>query len=231
MYRRLRRWALPRKRSRDHLHSPDPRYTEKLLDLGVARLDAACSPHTHVFLYADEFTYYRQPEPGMTYWERGSGGHCQPLAHRSPLCNTHRRIIAALDAQTGRVVSYQAATLRHDKLIRFLHRVRAAYGPEVAITLAWDNWPNHHLDGVRAAADAARITLLSLPTYAPWTNPIEKLWDKLKENILRLHPWSGQWKELCQQVTTWLAQLEYGSFALLRSSGLLPDEEESPVWV
>ena len=109
--------------------------------------------------------------------------------------------------------------------------VRAAYGPEPAITLIWDNWPNHHLDVVQAAAAIHRIRLLYLPTYAPWTNPIEKLWRWLKADVLRLHAHSDAWTTLRARVTEWLTQCAYGSRALVRYVGLEPYATGEPAWV
>jgi len=51
------------------------------------------------------------------------------------------------------------------------------------LTIAWDNWPIHKHVQVEAVAAEQRITLLYVPTYAPWTNPIEKLWRWLKAGI------------------------------------------------
>lgn len=231
VWRRLQAWGLPYKRSRDHLHSPDPAYGAKMLAISVALLEALCAPTTHVVLYADEFSFYRQPAPGPAYASRGSGGHHQPLAHRSTRSNTYRRIIGALDALSGRVVPHDTTRCTARELARFLQRVRAAYGPEPVLTLIWDNWPNHYLDIVTAAARAQRIRLLYLPTYAPWTNPIEKLWLWLKADVLRLHAHSDDWTTLRARVTAWLAHFAHGSRALLRYVGLAPYAEGEPAWV
>lgn len=40
------------------------------------------------------------------------------------------------------------------------------------------------------------IELLMLPTYASWTNPIEKLWRKLKQEELHLHRFQDEWSGL-----------------------------------
>jgi putative transposase len=231
VWRRLAAWHLPYKRSRDHLHSPDPAYVPKLLALGAARLDALLHPETVTFLYSDEFTYYRQPEAGRAYWARGRGGQAQPRAERSTRSNTHRRIAGTLDAVTGRVVAHQASALRVKELARFLRQVRAAYGPARTLYLAWDNWPNHHHAVVQAEAAAQRIHLLYLPTYAPWTNPIEKLWLGLKADVLRLHQQSDHWLALRARVTEWLATFAAGSRALLRYVGLDPTATGEPAWV
>lgn len=231
LWRRLEAWGLAYKRSRDHLHSPDPAYGPKMLAISVARLEALLSPDTVSVLYSDEFTFYRQPEPGYAYGRRGAGGQAQPRAERSCQSNTHRRVIGTLDAVTGRVVTAEASSLRVRDLAHFLAQVRQAYGPTRTLYLAWDNWPNHHHAVVRAAAQAQDIQLLYLPTYAPWTNPIEKLWLWLKADVLRLHQHSDAWSDLRTRVTAWLATFAYGSAALLRYVGLAPYAEGEPVWV
>jgi transposase len=231
LWRRLDAWGLPYKRSRDHLHSPDPDYLQKMLAISAARLDAVAHPDTTSFLYSDEFTYYRQPEPGYAYGRRGSGGQAQPLADRSTRSNTHRRIIGALDAVTGQVVTDQATRLSVDALARFLRHLRAVYGPTRRLTLAWDNWPNHHHAVVHTAAERWAIQLLYLPTYAPWTNPIEKLWHQLKAEVLRLHREADTWDVLTRQVTHWLTTFAHGSTALIRYVGLAPYAIGEPAWV
>jgi transposase len=231
LWRRLEAWDLPYKRSRDHLHSPDPAYSLKMCQIAVARLEALLAPGTVSFLYSDEFTYYRQPEPGYAYGMRGSGGQAQPRAERSTRSNTHRRVVATLDALTGQVVAAQASSLRVQELARFLRQVRQAYGPTRTVYLAWDNWPNHHHPVVQQAAAAQDIHLLYLPTYAPWTNPIEKLWHWLKADVLRLHRCSDTWLELRARVTDWLTTFAASSCALLRYVGLEPYATGEPVWV
>ena len=49
------------KRGRTSIHSPDRHYDEKLSLVELARLRAYFAPDRYVFLYMDEFTYYRQP--------------------------------------------------------------------------------------------------------------------------------------------------------------------------
>jgi len=40
---------------------------------------------------------------------------------------------------------------------------------------------------VQETARQEGITLVYLPTYAPWLNPIEKLWRKAYQEVLHLH--------------------------------------------
>ncbi|MBZ0285495.1 MAG: transposase [Anaerolineae bacterium] len=67
-----------------------------------------------------------------------------------------------------------------------------------------------------------RLELLFLPTYTPWTNPIEKLWRWLYQDVLHLHSWADDWTGLQAAVSAWLSQFQHGSLDLLRYVGLYP---------
>jgi transposase len=61
---------------------------------------------------------------------------------------------------------------------------------------------------------------LFLPTYAPWTNPIEKVWRKLYADLLHLHRRVTDWEALQHDVQAWLDQWQQPSPDLLRYTGL-----------
>jgi transposase len=44
-----------------------------------------------------------------------------------------------------------------------------------------------------ALARYPRIKPVWLPTYAPWLNPIEKLWRWVRQDILKMHRWVEDW--------------------------------------
>lgn len=85
-----------------------------------------------------------------------------------------------------------------------------------------DNWLNHFHDFVKEnlARGAKKIILFSLPTYAPWENPVEKLWLKLKKENVVHHPFGGNWEELKKTLAEWLNQYKNGSRDLLHFVGL-----------
>lgn len=84
-----------------------------------------------------------------------------------------------------------------------------------------DNWSIHqHDDVLWALEDWPRIEPVWLPTYAPWLNPIEKLWRWLKQDVLKLHRHAHSWSELKSQVRTFLGQFQQGSKHLLKYVGL-----------
>ncbi len=82
------------------------------------------------------------------------------------------------------------------------------------------NWPVHKHEKVLAAAEEAGIELVWLPTYAPWLNPIEKLWRKLKQETLCLHRLGDDWAEVQNRVTTFLNQFDEPTPNLLRYVGI-----------
>ena len=102
--------------------------------------------------------------------------------------------------------------------------VIAAYPHVKVIFVVLDNWPVHFaahvLDGL--ANSHSKLMLLTLPTYAPWTNPVEKVWHKLYREILHLHEHAYDWQGLQSRVQEWLAQYASGSPSLLRYGGLHP---------
>lgn len=242
----LKRLGIRYKRARDYVHSPDPHYEAKLSLLERCRLHCRSAPEHLVFLYEDEMTYYRQPSLSRAY---ELCGHPQPLAQRTLRSNSKFRIAATLDALTGKVVVRQCSVLNRLQLVHFLAAVCNAYPAAETIYLVIDNWPVHFHPDVLACLEPQRhllwprtlpanwptaptatphytnlpIQLLSLPTYASWLNPIEKLWRWLKQDVLHLHRYSDDWQMLRQRVDLWLANFRDSSDQLLRYVGLLPN--------
>jgi transposase len=64
--------------------------------------------------------------------------------------------------------------------------------------------------------------LLRLPTYAPWTNPVEKVWLALYREVLHLHDCADDRPRLQTLVQTWLDRWVDGSLDLLQAVGLYP---------
>jgi transposase len=241
----LRRLGISYKRGRDYVHSPDLAYGSKLSLIELARLRAWYAPEAYALLYLDELTYYRQPSLAYAY---EAAGLDQPLAYRSHRSNTAFRVVAALDAISGRVLYAQRSHITRQDLSAFLAQLRAAYPQQRQLDLVVDNWPVHfHPDVLarlqpqqfpyppqlpsnwptepspRAIHDHLPIRLRCLPTYASWLNPIEKLWRWLKQDVLHLHRLADHWSELKLRVADFLDQFQDGSPDLLHYVGLLPN--------
>lgn len=245
LWQLLKRLGISYKRGRDYIYSPDRAYEAKLSLIEQCRLRAYYAPEEYAFLYLDELTYYRQPSLARAY---EASGQAQPLARRSYRSNTAFRVVGALDAITGRVLFRQRSKIGLTCLSEFYADIRAIYPTHKQIYVVEDNWPIHfHPDVLarlqpqdfpwpptvpanwpsepraKAVKDDLPIQILSLPTYASWLNPIEKLWRWLKQDVLHLHRLSDDWSALKQRVAAFLNQFQHGSFELLRYVGLLPN--------
>jgi transposase len=217
--RRLDAWGISYKVGRVHIISPDLAYEEKCAAIEAALGRARAEKNVRL-LYVDEVTYYRRPVLGRNWGLRRTGGRMQPKVPQAPGPNTKRRIIGALDAVDGRTCTMSRSSLGSRPICTFLRQVRKSYGPDTELILVWDNWPPHHSEEVLKTAAELKIQLLYTPTYAPWTNPIEKLWNWLKNEVLRLHRTSDRWSELRNRVDRFLSKLREPSPALLRRVGL-----------
>jgi hypothetical protein len=230
------------KHARDHVRSPAPAYLAKQAYVARCREQVRAAPTTTVLLCEDEFTYYRQPTlaPGWA-----ATGSTHPLAARSHRSNTLTRVAGALNAATGQLTVVQGTRLGVGPLVRFYEQGCDAY-PGQRLYLVQDNWPVHFHPDVLAALEpqawpfdwvyppswpkeasprARRrrlpIQLVPLPPYASNTNPIEKLWRWLKQEVLHLHRWADDLAELRRQVLAFFARFAAGSDPLLRYVGLL----------
>ncbi len=210
------------RRGRHSLHSPDADYVAKR-DYAQSCVQAARQDPAHIVaLYLDELSYYRQPSLAWCWWDRPEG-EPQPPARLSQRSNTVHRIGGALDVVSGQVISRQASKMGVDQLVALYHQIRAHYPHAHKIYLIQDNWPVHFHPKVLAAAQATGIEMVRLPTYAPWLNPIEKFWRKLKQELLHMHRYSDRWEELRQRVQAFLERHAHGSQALLHYVGLQPE--------
>jgi transposase len=214
----LKRLGIRLKRGRLRVHSPDPAYVTKLTWIARAVMHALAEPTRFVVLWGDEVSIYRQPTLADRYFPVGE----EPTADLSHKANTRFRLGGGLAAGTGAVTYVTGKKIGITKLCHFLSALRERY-PGMTITLVWDNWPIHRHPDVLAHASERGIHILWLPTYAPWTNPIEKLWRWLRQEIVHHHRRADQWEEMKAAATGFLEQFATGSTALLRYVGLLPN--------
>jgi len=247
--RLLARLKISWKRGREHIYSPDPDYEAKLTYIKNLTKDSQASRGQRPILYLDEVTYYRQPTTCAAYELQG---HRQPLAERSYQSNTLTRVIATLDVANGRVVHRWRSHLTVRAIVAFYQQLCDAYPGAERLYVVQDNWPVHTHPDVLVALESQEqpwpwhrpgnwptspsvaaqrhwgglhlpIQIVTLPTYAPWTNPIEKLWRWLRQEVLHMHRLSDQLEELRAEIDRFLDRFASGSPALLRYVGLLPN--------
>jgi transposase len=169
-------------------------------------------------VFADETTIYRQPPVGRSYYP---AGRRQPPAWKAPHYDSKRRISASLNVKDGRVQFISRSKIGVEGLKIFIRELSKFYQKAKKIYLVWDNWVIHTNPGVlEYLSRFPRIEVLWLPTYAPWTNAIEKLWLKLKEEVIVMHRYSDNWEGLKKKVDEFLGGYESGSSELLHYVGL-----------
>jgi transposase len=200
-------------------YSPDPDDNKNRYNLYKRMSEAAAAPGRVVLVFLDEMGYARWPEPACD-WTGGAPG-APPLADRARGPNRLGRIIGALNALTGRVDFLEDYIVGRAKVIEFHERLSLAYPDAERLLVVQDNWSIHRHGDVTAALEGwPRIEPVWLPTYAPWLNPIEKLWRWLRQDVLKLHRLAGDWASLRGRVNQSLGQFATGSHALLHYVGL-----------
>jgi len=215
----LKRLNISYKRGREAVHSPDLDYDLKMSYIHAAYQLAQQEPQRVILLYQDELTYYRRPSLSKGYAYRGSK---HPKATQGHGSNTKRRVAGCLDAVHGQFMAWQRSSFRIPTLIAFYREVESYYPNAQTIFMVQDNWPVHFHPKILHALQDTKISLLRLPTYAPWTNPVEKVWLRLKQDLIHHHPFASDWTGLQQAVQAWLDHCDDDPQALLRAVGLSP---------
>ena len=245
VHQTLGRLGISYKRGRTYVHSPDIEYNQKLACVQQALETAKRHPETHVAFYQDEFAFHLQPTLGKDWTQTATK---KPLARRNLDSDEVCYGMGALNAHTGDLVYHQTEKATVVETHAFYAQICQRYPNAERIYLIQDNRPVHLHPNLLAAlipqtssfhkplppswegkfskkiGKLAKlpIEIVQLPTYASWTNPIEKLWRWVRQAVLHLHRFADQWKVLQQRVIAFMEQFRGGSKKLLRYVGLLP---------
>jgi len=216
VWRHLGRLGLKLRSARVQQFSPDPQYQDKLIELEMALWEARRYPESVSCVFLDEMGFTRWPEPGLDW------GAEPALADRRGANNGLWRLIGALNPLTGQVNYLDNYIVGRAKVAEFYGQLTQAYPRAETLYVIQDNWSIHkHPDVLGALKEWPQVVPVWLPTYAPWLNPIEKLWRWLKQDVLKMHRLADDWKGLRGRVRSWLDQFKAGSHRLLEYVGLL----------
>ena len=219
VWRVLQRYGLKLRTAQVQQYSPDPKYQQKEAHLLACLRKTAQQPDQRVFLFLDEMGYYCWPDTTKVWAEVAPSA--PPLADRQQAKQQQWRLIGALNALTGQVDYLDNYIVGRAKVIDMYQLIVDRYAHYDHIFVAQDNWSIHkHADVEAALQRLPRIEPVWLPTYAPWLNPIEKLWRWLRQDVLKMHRLAAHWSRLRHKVNTFLDQFSAGSQALLRYVGL-----------
>ena len=195
--------------------SPDPEYAAKRAHLEIALWEARRYPRSVAAVSLDQMGFARWPDPGPDW------GAEPPKADRRGAGNGLWRLMGALNPLTGQVDYLDNYIIGREKVIECYGRLREAYPRARRLYAIQDNWSIHrHPDVLGALAAWPQIEPVWLPTYAPWLNPIEKLWRWLRQDVLKLHRLADDWKALRGRVRAFREQFAHGSQRLLEYVGL-----------
>ena len=219
VHRVLKRCGLCIRSGRVQQYSPDPAYEEKVARLLDCLRQTASAPDSLVLVFLDEMGYRRWPEAGRVWTEAAPVG--VPVAGCGGKNNTQWRVIGALNAMTGQVCYLDNYVVGREKVVEMYQHITKIYPQAEKIYVVQDNWPIHkHSDVLEALSELPQIEPVWLPTYAPWLNPIEKLWRWLRQDVLKMHQFGKEWETLRERVNSFLDGFASGSDALLRYVGL-----------
>jgi len=171
---------------RGWLHSPDPRFREKVTEICDLYLNPP--PGTTV-LCIDEMTgvqalQHRFPD----HWGPGRPRGC-PRREWEYTRHGTQTVIAAFDVRTGHVVATCGQTRTGDDLVRFMGQVAAEY-PEGTVHVIWDNL-NIHYDGPTRrwtrfnSHHGGRFVFHYTPNHASWVNQVEMFFSIVHRQCLR----------------------------------------------
>ncbi len=165
------------------LRSPDPEYSAKMEAIGKLREEAENGGHcAPVVLYYDEAQLSNEPTLRRCYRPRGP--HC-PLPNNLP--RQVRYLHGAVSYPDGvchfRVLPGMTATCCIDFLRSLLRHF-----PRREIRVILDSAPGHHNHAMtKFLKRNPRLELQYQPTYAPWTNPVERVWQEMRRAVTHCH--------------------------------------------
>ena len=219
VWRLLHRAGLKLRTPQVQQYSPDPDYQAKEAYLLACLRQSARRRDNTVLLFLDEMGYYRWPQP-TAVWAPAPPA-AVPMTECQGAKQQQWRLIGALNAHSGQVDYLDAYVVGRAKVIEFYRRLEQRYCWASHIYVVQDNWSIHSHDDVLAALTTLpTIEPVWLPTYAPWLNPIEKLWRWLKQSVIKMHRLAANWPELRRRVNAFLDQFANGSAELLQYVGL-----------
>ena len=182
MRRHLRREHLVWRRPRPVLGPQDPEYEQKLRR--IRRL-LANLPDDETVVFQDEVDINTNPKIGSMWMRRGEQAEVE-----TPGNNVKRYLAGSLHWRTGKLLVSEPSLQRNSVLfVRHLDDLRRRLRCYRHIHVVCDNARFHDCGRVDEFLNqwGHRITIHFIPKYAPETNPIERVWWHLHEEITRNH--------------------------------------------
>jgi len=216
----VRRWLhreqLVWRRPRPVVGPSDP---ERAVKLRALRQLLAALPANEVAVFQDEVDINTNPKIGAMWMRRG-----QQAEIPTPGTNEKRYLAGSLNWRTGALIVTESLPKQGRSaalFVRHLEDLRCRLLCYRKIHVICDNARSHRCRLVQRYLQrwGHRVVLHYLPTYAPDTNPIERIWWHLHEEITRCHRCQSL-EELLDLVFAWLQKR--GPFTVEDSVYALP---------
>ncbi|HKA01017.1 MAG TPA: IS630 family transposase [Candidatus Solibacter sp.] len=184
----VRRWLhrenLVWRRPRPVLGPKDPQHAAKVRKIKALLRNL---PVDEVAVFQDEVDVNTNPKIGAMWMRRG-----QQAEVVTPGTNTKRYLAGSLNWRTGALIVTKGKQRNADLFLGHLDELRGRLRCYKRIHVICDNAVFHRPDRCRKMREYLkrwrhRVVLHFLPTYAPETNPIERIWWHLHEEITRNH--------------------------------------------
>ena len=201
----VRRWLhqqdLVYRRPRPVLGPKDPQRAARLREIRalLRRL-----PANEIAVFQDEVDINTNPKIGAMWMPRGRQAEVV-----TPGNNSKRYLAGSLNGRTGELIVTEGGRRNADLFVAHLDELRRRLRRYRVIHVICDNAAFHSPQRCRKVQQylrewGHRLRLHFLPTYAPETNPIERVWWHLHEEITRNHR-CRDIEELLDLVFDWLS--------------------------
>jgi transposase len=163
-------------------------------------------------IYIDESHFHRDLDGGYTW---GPVGKRSWRVSTCPGLSERLNWYGAYDFTHGQCPNWEDGPCDGNATCHFLERVaRWRSGLPGKVVVIWDNAPCHIAKVVTAHAEELGIESVFLPGYSPDLNPIERLWDWMREDVTRgiCH---GSVPELIEACQAFIAQINRDPITLI----------------
>lgn len=201
--RQLHRQNYVWRRPRPVLAPVDPAYDQKVREIQQL---LRTWPADETAVFQDEVDVHLNPRIGAMGMPRGAQTELE-----TPGNNVQRHLAGSLVWRTSTLIVSPPGTRRNTALfLAHLEDLRRRLRTYRKIHVICDNAAFHKSRAVQKYLEqwGHRIELHFLPTYAPETNPIERVWWHLHETITRNHQCTTI-DELLQEVYDWFATEQF----------------------
>jgi putative transposase len=168
-------------RQRHFKLSTDPFFVEKVRDIVGLYLNP---PDKAMVLCVDEKSQIQALDRTQPMLPMGLG-YVEGVTHDYIRHGT-TTLFAALDIETGQIVTSCKSRHRHQEYLQFLKQVDSNVPPDLAIHIVVDNYATHkHPQVTRWLAAHPRYQVHYTPTYSSWLNQVEIWFNIITQRAIR----------------------------------------------